>query len=166
MHRCFGSLEPRSSIYPGVFLGASGFPDFALHRPTNTVPVSVRSLAADDRICSLWSVPLSCDSAVPVQAYLTSGSDFRRCVISGVYSDELPETLVAALTCSTPTAVQKYRAYLSCHSSGKFGSSSKKLPIMSASFSFTITVPTWCIATHHLVLDICEPLAHYPRTLR
>lgn len=65
------------------------------------MPVWVRSLADVDSVCGF-----SAESTVPVQAYLTSGSDLPQYVVSGVDSDDSPQSLVAALTCSTHMVVQ------------------------------------------------------------
>ncbi|KAH7967577.1 hypothetical protein HPB52_000140 [Rhipicephalus sanguineus] len=53
----------------------------------------------------LRTLPATADSTVQVQAYLSSGSDLRRYVVSGVDPGESRESLVDALTCSTHKVV-------------------------------------------------------------
>lgn len=87
-------------------LQTNGFQGFAIHRPTNTISVWVRSLADVDRLCGLKEIPLPAGTAVGVQAYLISGSDLRRYVVFGVDPDESPETLAATLTCTSHKILQ------------------------------------------------------------
>ncbi|KAH7969586.1 hypothetical protein HPB52_019834 [Rhipicephalus sanguineus] len=58
-----------------------------------------------DRLTELRTLPATADSTVQVRAYLSSGSDLRRYVVSGVDPGESRESLVDALTCSTHKVV-------------------------------------------------------------
>ncbi|KAH7961340.1 hypothetical protein HPB52_008027 [Rhipicephalus sanguineus] len=74
-------------------LKTSNFQGFAIHKSTNTVSVWVRSLQDVDRLRTLQAVATSEETTVPVQAYLTSGTDLRRYVVTGVDMGESPEEL-------------------------------------------------------------------------
>ncbi|KAH7976019.1 hypothetical protein HPB52_008223 [Rhipicephalus sanguineus] len=86
-------------------LKTTAFRGFSIHHPTNSISVWVRSLADVDRLTELRTLPATADSTVQVQAYLSSGSDLRRYVVSGVDPGESRESLVDALTCSTHEVV-------------------------------------------------------------
>ncbi|KAH7943911.1 hypothetical protein HPB52_012953 [Rhipicephalus sanguineus] len=58
-----------------------------------------------DRLTELRTLPATADSTVQVQAYLSSGSDLRGYVVSGVDPGESRESLVDAFTCSTHKVV-------------------------------------------------------------
>ncbi|KAH7955649.1 hypothetical protein HPB52_002423 [Rhipicephalus sanguineus] len=58
-----------------------------------------------DSPTELRTLPATAGSTVQVQAYLSSGSDLRRYVVSGVDPGESRESLVDALTCSTHKVV-------------------------------------------------------------
>lgn len=59
------------------FLGTTEIQGLALHRAINTLLIWVRSLADVDSVSCFRSVPTSADFAMPVKAYLPTGSDLR-----------------------------------------------------------------------------------------
>ncbi|KAH6940305.1 hypothetical protein HPB50_026632 [Hyalomma asiaticum] len=82
-------------------LKTSNFQGLAIHKSTNTVSVWVRSLQDVDRLRTLQAVATAEDKTVPVQAYLTPGTDLRRYVVTGVDMGESPEELVKCITCAS-----------------------------------------------------------------
>ncbi|KAH8035806.1 hypothetical protein HPB51_008633 [Rhipicephalus microplus] len=101
---CFDVSKLSNRLLQSAFdtcLKTTAFQGFSIHHPTNSVSVWVRSLADVDRLTHLQTLPVTADCTVQVQAYLSSGSDLRRYVVSGVDPGESPEGLITALTCST-----------------------------------------------------------------
>lgn len=88
-----------------AYLHVSEFKGFALHRPTNTISVWVHSMEDVSLLQSLQTIEVSKDLTVPVQAYLSSGTDLRRYVVSGVDAGEDPATLLQDLKCPTHRVV-------------------------------------------------------------
>ncbi|KAH9384774.1 hypothetical protein HPB48_026787 [Haemaphysalis longicornis] len=88
-----------------TYLHVSEFKGFALHRPTNTISVWVHSMEDVSLLQSLQTIEVSKDLTVPVQAYLYSGTDLRRYVVSSVDAGEDPATLLQDLKCSTHRVV-------------------------------------------------------------
>ncbi|KAH9362046.1 hypothetical protein HPB48_014985 [Haemaphysalis longicornis] len=88
-----------------AYLHVSEFKGFALHRPTNTISVWVHSMEDVSLLQSLQTIEVSKDLTVPVQAYLSSGTDLRRYVVSGVDAGEDPATLLQDLKFSTHRVV-------------------------------------------------------------
>lgn len=105
---CFDVSKLSNRLLQSAFdacLKTTAFQGFSIHHPTNSISVWVRSLADVDRLTELRTLPATADSTVQVQAYLSSGSDLRRYVVSGVDPGESRESLVDALTCSTHKVV-------------------------------------------------------------
>ncbi|KAH7932253.1 hypothetical protein HPB51_029394 [Rhipicephalus microplus] len=101
---CFDVSKLSNRLLQSAFdacLNTTAFQDFLIHHPTYSVSVWVRSLEDVDRLTQLRTLPVTAECTVQVQAYLSSGSDLRRYVVSGVDPGESEEGLVAALTCST-----------------------------------------------------------------
>ncbi|KAH9366705.1 hypothetical protein HPB48_010390 [Haemaphysalis longicornis] len=86
-------------------LGTTGFSGYTYHRPTNTISVWVPTLEATAKLQTLQSIPVTETFTLPVQAYLTSGTDLKRYVVSGVDVGQDQATLSADLTCPTHKVV-------------------------------------------------------------
>ncbi|KAH9383658.1 hypothetical protein HPB48_025378 [Haemaphysalis longicornis] len=59
-------------------LGTTGFSGYTYHNPTNTISVWVPTLEATAKLQTLQSIPVTETFTLPVQAYLTSGTDLKR----------------------------------------------------------------------------------------
>ncbi|KAH7982887.1 hypothetical protein HPB52_007957 [Rhipicephalus sanguineus] len=86
-------------------LKTSRFQGFAPHKATNTISVWVPAMSFVEMLKDLQQIQVTEDYALPVQAYLASGTDLRRYVINGVDPNEEPEALLRELSCSTHKVV-------------------------------------------------------------
>lgn len=142
-------------------LTTTGVQGFALHRPTSSVFVRVSSLADVDIVCGLRIVPPSADSDVPKQAYLTSSSDLIWYMVSGVDSNEPPESLVVTLTRSILTVLQARYMGSGCTCLVTLEGASTPLTGMNyygCILQLRFTVSRWCIATDALIGNLRKPL--------
>lgn len=85
--------------------GYTGFSGYTYHCPTNAISVWVPTLEATEKVQTLQPIPVAVTFVFPVQAYLTSGTDLKRYVVSGVNVGQDQAILRACLTCPTPKVV-------------------------------------------------------------
>ncbi|KAG0412519.1 hypothetical protein HPB47_010317 [Ixodes persulcatus] len=90
-------------------LQTTGYRGYEVHRPSNSITLHVATLEDAVRMCQLSALPLSEKEQLPRQAYLASGPDITRCVVSRLHPEDPSENILSDLHCSSHKVIAARR---------------------------------------------------------